>query len=382
MTFTKRCDDKTKEREGVLQSKSAEVRKIVKFFEDDEAKPARMNLRITEKCNLDCLFCDKGLHYNESAADELSERRLHEIVEQASEMGINYVNIDGSGEPFIRKTCTLSVMEKIKEFDMKGHIVTNGTLLNYNDIKTIVDMGWERIQVSIDGPDTKIHDYLRQRSGTFKKTLEFLQKLQREKKERNKNKPILNISAVVSKINYKKIPELVKLASSLNVGELNLQPLHKRTPYAWNLKLKETDRKKLQNILERAEKRGYKHNVKINIGQEEKDMLIDSFNLGEIKTDKYNEDNELVSIPCHMPLINVSVKVNGSVGPSEQLDFQEENIKERDLDEIWQSDLFNEIRTFIKDGNLPEPCENCCGIQVLETEELRKILEKIKESGS
>lgn len=70
----------------ILDSKSAELKKIVKWYKGEMPSPARMNFRTTEKCNLNCLSCEKGINYNNMAGDGLSEEKIYEIIEEACDM--------------------------------------------------------------------------------------------------------------------------------------------------------------------------------------------------------------------------------------------------------------------------------------------------------
>ena len=56
-----------------------------------------------------------------------------------------------------------------KELQMEGILTTNGTLLNRELANTLLNIGWDEVHFSIDGPNAEIHDALRGRKGAFKK---------------------------------------------------------------------------------------------------------------------------------------------------------------------------------------------------------------------
>lgn len=275
----------------------------------------------------------------------------------------------------MRRDTLLTVMKRAKKGNMQGDIVTNGTLLGEKEVEEIVKIGWDRMQISIDGPDAKTHDYLRGKKGTFGRVLRTIELFRRKKEEWEKDKPKLDASTVLSKVNYKRLPELLELISLMGMRGLNLQPIQRRTSESEKLKLNKEEIKEFNDMIGKCERIRKENNIEADIEIfERRDMVSDSFNLGKKKEEEVEKNEGLLSIPCHLPLINISISEDGYVEPCEQLNFKEENVKNKTLQEIWQGDFFTSVRDSFREGNLFDECKNCCGSQVIETEELRKRL--------
>ena len=128
--------------------------------EAEKAGPLRMELHPTDRCNLTCIFCWRAATVNKNFP-EMSENRLLKIPEEAADLGVKEWVVSGGGEPLLRKNVTLKVLKRIKQHDMWGLLTTNGTLLNERDAKFLTKIGWDQVQISIDGPTSEINDYLR-----------------------------------------------------------------------------------------------------------------------------------------------------------------------------------------------------------------------------
>ena len=119
---------------------------------------------------------------------------------------------------------------------MKGVLTTNGTLLD-EEIRTIlINVGWDRIQISLQSPNEKIQDQLSGVKGSYKKTIKNVKQLQNLKGR--KTEPIVNINVAVQKANYRDIDQIIKLAAELRVFSTAFHNLvvsnHKIKPYQLN----------------------------------------------------------------------------------------------------------------------------------------------------
>lgn len=109
-----------------------------------------LRLSITDRCNLNCLYCTPEncvMHKDTLRADELIN-----TVKAAVSLGINKVRITG-GEPLMRKDCAY-IAAKIKDIDgIDGvYLTTNGVLLDRyaNDLKKA---GIDGVNISLDTAD-------------------------------------------------------------------------------------------------------------------------------------------------------------------------------------------------------------------------------------
>ena len=113
----------------------------------------------------------------------------------------------GGAEPFIRDDF-LAIVRHAKTHDLSVSFATNGTLLNPNIVQEIVDLGVDRINFSIDGPED-LHDMLRG-PGTFGKAVSNLQHVLECKRARNVERPLVTINLTVSPLVVGHLKETIR----------------------------------------------------------------------------------------------------------------------------------------------------------------------------
>jgi len=131
--------------------------------------PFMVSYSITQKCNLKCKHC-----YSESvdqaAPDELSTEEAFRLMDDLSGWGIGLLIIDG-GEPLCRE----DLLDVVKYASSKGIRVTigsNGTLIDEEMARKMLDVGVMAVAISVDGADAQTHNSFRGVSGSFEQTLE------------------------------------------------------------------------------------------------------------------------------------------------------------------------------------------------------------------
>ena len=99
----------------------------------------------TMRCNLRCYGCYAGAYRQE---DDLPFELWDSILQQAKDLGIFFVVISG-GEPFIRADELLELAAKHN--DMVFQIYTNGTLIDEEMARRIVEVGNVAPAISVEG---------------------------------------------------------------------------------------------------------------------------------------------------------------------------------------------------------------------------------------
>jgi SynChlorMet cassette radical SAM/SPASM protein ScmF len=97
---------------------------------------------------------------------------LHYIIsafEQALKLGLKSVKITG-GEPFLRDDI-FDIFKWLKKNNIKIVLETNGTLIDEKAALAIKNAGIDFIAISLDGPTPKIHEEMRNVSGSFEKAV-------------------------------------------------------------------------------------------------------------------------------------------------------------------------------------------------------------------
>ena len=170
--------------------------------------PLIVGIIITNKCNLRCVHCINSAHIND---EELDYDTIKNIIDQCSEIGVKYIDING-GEIFL--------FDKLDELIFYAHslglkiiITTNGTLLSESWLKKFQDKIF-LMRISLDSHLETIHDKFRGQRGCFAKTVHNIEIA-------NKYNYNITILSTISKSNYLFISELVQFVKSLSVNALH-----------------------------------------------------------------------------------------------------------------------------------------------------------------
>jgi MoaA/NifB/PqqE/SkfB family radical SAM enzyme len=196
---------------------------MVRFYNSLRAHntlPFMSNFALTNNCNFKCKHCSAAGQKGE----ELSTEEWKDIIRQSIELGVFIMMFTG-GEPLLRK----DLCEIIGSVDKKKTvpiIFTNGFLLK-NKIKELKKSGLNRVYVSIDYADPKLHDGHRQMIGAYKKAIESIRAAKTEGM-------LVGIStfASQSRIEDGTLEKIFKLGDSLDVNEIfitNEMPIGRNT---------------------------------------------------------------------------------------------------------------------------------------------------------
>jgi MoaA/NifB/PqqE/SkfB family radical SAM enzyme len=320
--------------------------------------PARILLDPTDKCNLNCLFCWRN--DDNQVKDEIPDKRLLELVEEANSLNVKEWVISGGGDPFARKKLMLELMKKIKKNGMWGQVITNGTLLDEDDIKDIVKIGWDQLQISLDGP-RRIHDFLRNKNGTFNKVIATIKLFNKYKKKFNKKRPEIGFNVVLCNKNYKHIRYLIKVAYRLKLNQVWFEMIAPWSEWSKKLMFSEEEKRDMQKYIKNGKALAESYNIWTNIHY----YLNQKGDEGKIKKDKF----------CLAPWFSIKIHPTGAAGPCCSFYRHEPlgNIKNESLNKIWFNN-FELLRRKILKNDLPRYCEECTEGQKREIKEIQKLI--------
>jgi heme b synthase len=123
---------------------------------------------ITRSCNLACKHCRAEAH-PEPYPGELSTEEAHALIETFPKTGSPIIIFTG-GEPMLRPDWP-ELVAHVKELGLKPVMSPNGTLLSDENVKKMVEVGVERVSISIDGADALSHDNFRGVPGAFEASM-------------------------------------------------------------------------------------------------------------------------------------------------------------------------------------------------------------------
>ncbi len=126
--------------------------------------PRRIYWEVTRGCNLRCLHC-RATPTELASPEDLSTDRCKAIMDRIAVVGHPVLVLTG-GEPLFRSDIyELGAYGRAHGFRMG--LATNGTLVTPEVAHRIVEAGFQKVGISLDGADAATHDRFRQVPGAF-----------------------------------------------------------------------------------------------------------------------------------------------------------------------------------------------------------------------
>jgi MoaA/NifB/PqqE/SkfB family radical SAM enzyme len=187
-------------------------------IEDFKIRIKHIDIAVSIYCNLKCKMCG----YREPIANEegLTKEDVFSLLKEARELGLESIAFSG-GEVLMRKDI-FEIISYARDLNIsKIAVITNGTMLNEENAKRLVEAGMTNVSISLEG--TKhINDFIRG-EGTYNKTVEAIKIF-----KKYEEKLIISVNIVISKYNYRNLFEFTKFVyEDLGVGYITYSPLNK-----------------------------------------------------------------------------------------------------------------------------------------------------------
>lgn len=134
---------------------------------------------LTSYCNLNCSHCWIAPTYLEKvvAPEEAEFALLKEVIDQALPLGLKSIKITG-GEPFLNENIGPLIAYAFSK-QLSANIETNATLIDDAWAEFLKENSVKHIAVSLDGPNSTIHEGIRNKPGCFDKAVEGIKSLKR-----------------------------------------------------------------------------------------------------------------------------------------------------------------------------------------------------------
>lgn len=162
---------------------------------------------VTGKCNLRCKHCYLTDY---SVVQPLD--KVEDIIEYLANKGVLGIAFLG-GEPLTRKDLD-NIIQLVTKNNMSSKIATNGTLINNQRAKSLIDSGCKHYQISLEGHTPEYSDPVRGK-GTFLKSITGAEILK-------KHGAWVSFAVTISKQNAKYIKKIHELARDRGVDQLKL----------------------------------------------------------------------------------------------------------------------------------------------------------------
>ncbi len=208
-----------------LREKAVSVLQLTKSLKAHTpcAPPVRVQVELTNRCNLKCIMCDrwKWISEEKNTRDELSIAKLSELFTEFKVLGVREVLLTG-GETMLRKDF-IDIIQNIKNLGIKVSLITNGTMVT-DEIASALARIDAKITFSIDG-DMEAHDLIRGVKGTFNRATNGIAKIVKAYEKESQHGE-LEINYTVQKNNIHKIVPFFQAIYNTGIQRVLLTMVH------------------------------------------------------------------------------------------------------------------------------------------------------------
>jgi MoaA/NifB/PqqE/SkfB family radical SAM enzyme len=293
---------------------------------------------------------------------ELSREEMLRITGELAEMGTTELILLG-GEPFLRPDDVLAVTARAQQLGLKTAIVTNGTLIDENMARGILDSGLRKLIFSIDGVGAA-HDRVRGVSGAFERAREGIRLVTQEKRRRAARLPFVMIQGTLSRLNFDQVGPLFRFREEVGADSVHLHYAaevsaekadatqldgeglcsHRWVPNGESVLLSPKELAAFRDVLERAPKH--------------EDVRI----LKALNDEAYLKC-EHTPRRCYEMRIHMIINPFGEAHPCIYLDrCVTGNVREAGVRAVWQNERHRKVVAGLRNGMYPV-CSGCCFIR-------------------
>ncbi|MGD9344564.1 MAG: radical SAM protein [Candidatus Aminicenantes bacterium] len=155
-----------------------------------------VSIEITNACNLECIMCAR----NKMSRDVgFMDFDLYcKIIDECAERKPVVLLPQGFGESLLHPRW-VEMIKYAKDRSVEPIVlITNGTVLNEKNISALLDLELDQVVISIDGVNKNTFERIR-RGADFERVTENVMRLIEFRKERNVNKPSINLRIIQMK---------------------------------------------------------------------------------------------------------------------------------------------------------------------------------------
>ncbi len=183
----------------------------------------------TTRCNFTCGFCCGRSMEQRDITLETFAKTLDAFP------NLKHVELQGEGEPLLHHDF-FEMARMLRSRDVSVSIITNGSqLLKRNAIPQILDLGLEKVSVSIESADAETFKKIR--GGKLETVVAGIRELIQERNRRGLARPLVDFAVTVLESTVDTFPGIVKLYQELGMdGGINTQLLQRMESYATNYK--------------------------------------------------------------------------------------------------------------------------------------------------
>ena len=282
--------------------------------------PLTVNLELVNRCNLECVMCHQG-YRNDAEQSTLDENTLDKVFKDFKENQLPALMLTIS-EPLLYKKIG-KVLERAKQSEVMDVILfTNGSLLDENRSKMILNSSVTRLFISLDAATQETYNNVRV--------------------------PVAKRLLKENRLNYveSNIKNFIKMRNNLN----KKLPLVRVSFVALKENLHEVEsfKKKWENIVDSVE-----------IQMERPPELFSKIEEGDFG--KFNKKN-IKKYECVKPWEDMAIYADGAVTPCCAFIARKipiGNVKKNSIKELWNGEKMKIIREGLSNNDPIKACQLC-----------------------
>ncbi|MGR3319834.1 MAG: radical SAM protein [Candidatus Anammoxibacter sp.] len=300
--------------------------------------PFYVTVNLTRRCNLRCLGCrfhSPNVNVpspSDQAIVDLPYSTFKKLCKELKAMGVNHLILTGEGEPFLHPNIS-DIIVSVKDAGFHVTLLTNGTLLDKERIKTLIDSRVDILKVSIWAAsyEESSQNYTGSNPDNFIKIIDGLKLLVDFKDKHKSTFPTVVLHQPINRYNFQNIDKMVDLVKKTGCNALSFSPLKPYQGRLTTFSLSPEEEKILHRSLIRMRKQLNSLSINHNI-----DHTLMRYKRGETVWKK---------LPCYVAWNHARIEVDGMVLPcNNPCDYPMGNINNNKFREIWNDSAFRTFR--------------------------------------
>ncbi|MCT4591130.1 MAG: SPASM domain-containing protein [Carboxylicivirga sp.] len=182
--------------------------------------PMAFSIEPTSICNLQCPECPTGANLLKRPRGMIGISHYRDLLDQLAGKLI-YLNLYVQGEPLMHPEFA-DLVKIATSHKLYTSTSTNGHFMNQTLATNLVKNGLKRLIFSVDGTSQESYGLYRV-GGQFEKVKSSIEQVVAAKKEAGSLYPLVVMQFLVFQHNEHEVPEIKKLARSLNVDKLEIK---------------------------------------------------------------------------------------------------------------------------------------------------------------
>ncbi len=316
-------------------------------------------LFVTTRCNARCAMCNITDILNDSGNTDISLEKIASFLDDIARYKPSIILF--GGEPFVRKDIP-DIVRLVNERGLTSGIFTNGTLLNVELIKKLIESGLGHIAFSLQG-NWYIHDSILSVPGAYDKMINNIRAFTSIKPRGTS----VITHTTICEYNLNCLSEVARTALGLGVDLVRFgHPTFFSTAEERRsnecLKSVFKDSKQIKATSYIYDIRGkeiiYLEKIK-QLKAEFGGRISFTPELGEKELAAWYSPDFRSGRNCLFMWRGLFVRPNGDAYPCESISYKMGNVFEDGFSKVWNGPKYREFRRVLKKGLLPA-CARCC----------------------